>query len=108
MEPARPDPLPQPFHWLALGSILLVAAILRFYNLSQQGFMVFDDGAYVVAAKRSASEFARIAELVQAPPELIAKYESFFRPGFITLVKLNSHLVGWRSEERRVGKECRL
>ncbi len=83
MEPPSPDPHPQPFHWLALGGTLLIAAILRFYNLSHQGFVVSDEGAYVIAAKRLAAH----------------SYDmdySFYRPGFVVV-------EAWRQEynERR-------
>lgn len=82
MEPSPPDTLPKPLCWLALGGILLLAAILRFYNLSQQGFVVFDEGGYVMGAMTTASKAYDVIY-------------TFYRPGFIMLVILSAHLVGW-------------
>ncbi len=78
-----------------LGLILFIAALLRFSNLPHQGFMVFDDAVHVVAARFSVQEFAHMAERFHMPLELVEKRQSYYRPGFIALVRLSSHLVGW-------------
>ena len=57
--------------------------------------MVFDDGAYVVAAKRLAIHVPRLAEKYYAIPKEIFMRSEFHRPGFIILVILSSFVVGF-------------
>ena len=66
---------------IALCGILVVAAFLRFYNLSHQGFLVSDEGAYVIGARRLVEHAYWMGY-------------SFFRPGFLMLVIWASSLVG--------------
>lgn len=46
--------------WLLLGCIMLVATVLRFYRITEQGFLYWDEGMYMNEAKFYASVFHHI------------------------------------------------
>lgn len=79
---------------LLLCIVMVFVGILRFYNLADQGFMVGDDGGYVVAAKRIIEGAYESAEMYHVRPGFIMIGHSFNRPGFIALVLLATRLVG--------------
>src|SRR5574341_678893 len=96
--------LPHKFRW-----VLLVVASLFFYSTFSLGYVLLLLGSALVAylaglaigaaqEKKSRRSILVLGVIASLAPLFVFKYFDFFISSFDTL---------WRSEERRVGKECR-